>query len=406
MTSNGSSRHMACKFCRDRKVRCGGEQPVCEKCRRAGETCVYLPTRRSPTKAGFTKTINTLQKRLEEAEERIYKMGRPPSNTATPQPQMPYGQLWPTNPEYMASTFFQSQMPALLSSEAVNHHHLSPTGPSARFYPRHGKSDEPAESTQHDMMDSLDTPSPYSASARTDPLHFPGEDAESGDNVYPDLSARLGLQFQGDSSGSYQPREQSLAASSGSALAALLPSSMSRLESLPTTGPDVDEIYEPMMTTMAGFATAIFQGQAEICGISGVLTEHVAWLRKSPPGMVTPSGTNNAVYTNVLETIEIRLREIREIAETKHQQAFEEMAAAIKMLKPAAGGSVAAAPEESSSSSSRRNPASDIGELVGALQKQTAALSQFFQQRYNACVSLSEQIRSLPPKSLESTGRG
>lgn len=82
MTNGGSSRRIACKvglsdlgmkwaqltrtkLCRDRKVRCGGEQPACEKCRRAGEECVYLATQK-PSKADLAQTVEALQRRLGE----------------------------------------------------------------------------------------------------------------------------------------------------------------------------------------------------------------------------------------------------------------------------------------------------------------------------------------------------
>lgn len=58
------------KLCRDRKVRCGGEQPECDKCRRAGEQCVYLPTQK-PSKADLAQTVETLQKRLGECTQHI-----------------------------------------------------------------------------------------------------------------------------------------------------------------------------------------------------------------------------------------------------------------------------------------------------------------------------------------------
>jgi hypothetical protein len=61
--NGGPLRHTACKSCRERKVRCGGEQPACAKCRAAGEECVYLPTQR-PTRADLTQTVEALQKRL------------------------------------------------------------------------------------------------------------------------------------------------------------------------------------------------------------------------------------------------------------------------------------------------------------------------------------------------------
>lgn len=53
------------KLCRDRKVRCGGDQPACEKCRRAGEECVYLAAQK-PSKADLAQTVEALQKRLAE----------------------------------------------------------------------------------------------------------------------------------------------------------------------------------------------------------------------------------------------------------------------------------------------------------------------------------------------------
>ncbi|KAK8037108.1 hypothetical protein PG991_001422 [Apiospora marii] len=62
--TKGGSRHIACKLCRDRKVRCGGEQPACDKCRRSGDRCVYLPTSKSPTKAGLAHTVQLLKQRL------------------------------------------------------------------------------------------------------------------------------------------------------------------------------------------------------------------------------------------------------------------------------------------------------------------------------------------------------
>ncbi len=61
--NGGPLRHTACKSCRERKVRCGGEQPACAKCRGAGEECVYLPTQR-PTRADLNQTVEALQKRL------------------------------------------------------------------------------------------------------------------------------------------------------------------------------------------------------------------------------------------------------------------------------------------------------------------------------------------------------
>lgn len=36
-------RHMACTSCRDRKVRCDGGQPSCQRCSRYSMHCMYMP---------------------------------------------------------------------------------------------------------------------------------------------------------------------------------------------------------------------------------------------------------------------------------------------------------------------------------------------------------------------------
>ncbi|KKK13009.1 hypothetical protein ARAM_001881 [Aspergillus rambellii] len=65
-----SSRHMACRTCRDRKVRCDGGQPSCETCKRHGETCVYVQSTRQ-SKNDLLAKIDDLQDRLARAEERL-----------------------------------------------------------------------------------------------------------------------------------------------------------------------------------------------------------------------------------------------------------------------------------------------------------------------------------------------
>ena len=59
----GGPRHVACKTCRDRKVRCDGGQPACEKCQRAGEVCIYTPGAKK-TRTDLVETVEMLQERL------------------------------------------------------------------------------------------------------------------------------------------------------------------------------------------------------------------------------------------------------------------------------------------------------------------------------------------------------
>lgn len=62
-SGGGGPRHMACKACRDRKVRCDGGQPACEKCQRASEECIYTAGSRK-TKTDLVETMEMLQERL------------------------------------------------------------------------------------------------------------------------------------------------------------------------------------------------------------------------------------------------------------------------------------------------------------------------------------------------------
>lgn len=58
-----AQRHTACNMCRDKKVRCDGEQPSCSKCRQSGEECVYVPVP-TPTRATLANMVKELQDRL------------------------------------------------------------------------------------------------------------------------------------------------------------------------------------------------------------------------------------------------------------------------------------------------------------------------------------------------------
>ncbi|KAL6849281.1 hypothetical protein ACO1O0_008817 [Amphichorda felina] len=60
-------RHLACVLCRDRKVKCDGGKPSCEKCIKAGETCSYMVNPKA-SRAELHETILQLNERIEQAE--------------------------------------------------------------------------------------------------------------------------------------------------------------------------------------------------------------------------------------------------------------------------------------------------------------------------------------------------
>ncbi|KAK1979457.1 hypothetical protein LZ30DRAFT_177173 [Colletotrichum cereale] len=70
MSQTHAQRHTACKSCRDKKVRCDGDQPSCSKCLRSGDQCLYMPIP-TPTRATLANMVNEMQQRLERAEARL-----------------------------------------------------------------------------------------------------------------------------------------------------------------------------------------------------------------------------------------------------------------------------------------------------------------------------------------------
>ncbi|KAF4303930.1 transcriptional regulatory protein [Botryosphaeria dothidea] len=65
---SGASRHVACKLCRDRKVRCDGGQPRCQRCTRSGDECVYTPPSKQQKNGDLQQTVELLKERLSQAE--------------------------------------------------------------------------------------------------------------------------------------------------------------------------------------------------------------------------------------------------------------------------------------------------------------------------------------------------
>lgn len=82
---SGSSRHIACKLCRDRKVRCDGGQPRCQRCTRSGDKCVYnLPSKQQQKNVDLQQTVELLEERLSQAEAALSLHQTCATSTDTP----------------------------------------------------------------------------------------------------------------------------------------------------------------------------------------------------------------------------------------------------------------------------------------------------------------------------------
>lgn len=128
------------------------------------------------------------------------------------------------------------------------------------------------------------------------------------------------------------------------------------------------------------FTSAIFQTQAETLVMASVVADYIAWLRKAPPGGGIPTVTESPVYLGMLDNLEIRLRELCEMSQSRSTGALQELVAALGALAPPDG-----------------TMAARLGSLEEDLQKEAQERAETFRSRYNPCALLSEQSRNTSP---------
>lgn len=308
------SRHKACKLCRDRKVRCDGEQPTCEKCRRIGETCEYNPTYK-PTKAGLVQTIESLRERL----------GKPMVTTFV----WALKRLtWFNFPKDRAESRFGTQDS---SSFQTNNGQPSPVPDSTMSvdcldYPPFGAMPMPSSITGPAGMS---PPSNCNGHTITQPPSTADSDfltnfpmmvcnEMSGfrveDMIFPDHPSESPL-LQKHLPNLSQIKIPSLREIRALNSSSSTPFPKSNLEK----GNEQAEASNRILAELQNFSSTIFVTQAEIAGISSAVAEYLAWVR-NVPGM--PKAPDCAA---VLETLETRARELHSIAENKHWTAWRQM---------------------------------------------------------------------------------
>ncbi|CAI4213981.1 unnamed protein product [Parascedosporium putredinis] len=249
---------MACKHCRDRKVRCDGEQPSCAKCVRAGEECVYLATQR-PSRADLTQTVQALQQRL-----------RMRTFLATP---FARAVLAPITLEIVVMT---SEPHAALADIPGGQMHLDPPEQSGRQ--NVGGAVE--------IVDELNFANDFRAQATR--LH---------DHVEPHHIGTPTLSSSGSETAhcSSLPTLREHAASNTP-------------QSKPPSNDDGATANRAIATQIAQFSSAVFHSQAEIAGMSLAVAEYIAWMRKVPGRNAPPNTT--LVYDTILEAVEAAFRDM------------------------------------------------------------------------------------------------
>lgn len=131
-------------------------------------------------------------------------------------------------------------------------------------------------------------------------------------------------------------------------------------------------IFEPVKK----FSSAIFRNQAETLVMASVVADYIAWLRKAPPGGGIPNVSESPVYLGMLDNLEIRLRELCEMSQSRSTGALRELVSDLGAIAPPGGAM-----------------ASGLGSLEEDLQKEARERAELFRSRYNPCALLSEQAR-------------
>lgn len=125
------------------------------------------------------------------------------------------------------------------------------------------------------------------------------------------------------------------------------------------------------------FSSAIFRAQAETLVMASVVADYIAWLRKAPPGGGIPNVSESPVYLGMLDNLEVRLRELCEMSQSRSTSALRELVSDLGAIAPP-GGEMAAR----------------LDSLEEDLQREARGRAEVFRSRYNPCALLSEQARN------------
>ncbi|KAI1810719.1 hypothetical protein GGS20DRAFT_157477 [Poronia punctata] len=360
------ARHIACKLCRDRKVRCDGGQPACEKCLRAGETCVYVPTHK-PTKADLAQTIESLQERLDKAEAYILRQGSNSKAAGSEQPPIPIPNS-SMGVEYPDCSSLNLMMPTTIPTADQFMSSSMPGLPPTSF--AHRSLQISPESLDNDFMNYL---SSGHMSVQHDPSQFQMPTVRHTDDI--SVASTSSSSFRRDSVFSHRhvPSLRDVRLMNGSSTSTTSPPPS------PGPRPSRPDDANHILAEFTAFSMAVFSTQAEIAGISSVVAEYLSWMRKATTA-ADPSGNEkvgekeqeSSLKTSpaVLEALEMRLREVNALASTKHMEAWRQSINRLERL-------------------------SGVGAMLhlfdGEMHRRSGETADFFRTSYDISKPLSEQ---------------
>ncbi|PVH72164.1 hypothetical protein DL98DRAFT_502707 [Cadophora sp. DSE1049] len=337
---NGVARHTACKLCRDRKVRCSGEQPACETCQRAGEECVYVPACR-PNKVDLVQTVETLQERLDKAEDLIRQME---SQAQTNRMAQLSGTLSPRNLTPIPSIFHQSphftpSSNAGLASEQISF-------PPQWFGHNSGGPPRVLDQLPDNYFFGLQNPiEDLSSMNEAGQFRVVNSDVRSSSSSLNSVAITNTL----------VPSLREVRELNSASEYPLLPTSDERTSSWSERGES-----NIIAAELTAFTRTIFSAQSDIAGISLVLAEYLEYIRKAP---------KTYDHSGMLEKLESRAREVHDLARTRHYVAWKNMVATLESLPLG----------------------SRLRELEGEVCRHLAQEERFFHGNYDMKASLYEQ---------------
>ena len=115
--NGGGGKKLACDNCRERKVRCNREQPVCGRCTRLGHKCRYTApvAKQNQSHTEMSRLLLTLHSRLAQTEARL--AGTPPlvdqNQVINGEWNTNHGDLWPLDSLEMQQQIPPSDMGSL-----------------------------------------------------------------------------------------------------------------------------------------------------------------------------------------------------------------------------------------------------------------------------------------------------
>ncbi|KAK1621871.1 hypothetical protein BDP81DRAFT_411731 [Colletotrichum phormii] len=316
-----------------------------------GDPCVYLPTNKS-TKADISQSLEAIQDRLERAEAFIEIQTQALRRNMAP--YRPYSEPHPDlqgidHPDF----YFPATTQVTAGDPGAKHRGTT--------FPRY----ESPENAEGDLFSNLPTPR---TGSRSDAYQFQMYDLMSGQPRETVPAVRGNVKSAATSAAS-QPDHANASPN-------LAPSPAQALLSPSPPGTEAVEERGRVLCELKSFSTEVFTTQAQIAAVAAATANLMLWVHiVSVTPLVSSGGFTNANYggqmvRETLATLETRVRELQELAETGHSEAWKRLRSGLEGMEPADV---------------------ELRAHEDELQSQLAAISNFFKNEYNVSSPLHEQ---------------